>query len=54
MHGIKKANVKRITPHGFKSSHVSLLIHLGCDSRDVAERVGDTVQMIEKTYNRNA
>lgn len=47
---IELANVKKITPHGFRHSHVSLLINLGCDSRDVAERVGDTIQMIEKTY----
>lgn len=47
---IKKANVKKITPHGFRHSHASLLINLGCDSRDVAERLGDTVQMVEKTY----
>lgn len=47
---ITKANVKRITPHGFRHSHVSLLIYLGCDSRDVANRVGDTVQIIESTY----
>ncbi len=44
------AKVKKITPHGFRHSHASLLINLGCDSRDVAERLGDTVQMIEKTY----
>lgn len=43
-------NFKRITPHGFRHSHVSLLIYLGCDSRDVAERIGDTVQMVESTY----
>ncbi len=47
---IKIANVKHITIHGFRHSHVSLLIYLGCDSRDVAERVGDTVQTIESTY----
>ena len=47
---IKLTKVKRITPHGFRHSHVSLLINLGCDSRDVAERIGDTVQMVEKTY----
>ena len=47
---INKAQVKRITPHGFRHSHVSLLIDLGCDSRDVAERIGDTVEMVEKTY----
>ncbi len=45
-----KAKVKLISPHGFRHSHVSLLIHLGCDSRDVAARVGDTVNMIETTY----
>lgn len=47
---IKKAQVKRITPHGFRHSHVSLLIDLGADSRDVAERLGDTVRVIEETY----
>lgn len=47
---IEKANVKRISAHGFRHSHVSLLIHLGCDSREVAKRVGDTVDMIERTY----
>ncbi len=47
---IKKAGVKRITPHGFRHSHVSLLIHLRCDSRDVAERIGDTVEVVESTY----
>lgn len=41
---------KRITPHGFRHSHVSLLINLGCNSRDVAERIGDTVQTVEKVY----
>ena len=44
------SNFKRITPHGFRHSHVSLLIELGCDSRDVAERIGDTVIMVEETY----
>ena len=44
------AGVKRITPHGFRHSHVSLLINLGCDSREVANRVGDTIQVIENTY----
>ncbi len=47
---IKKANVKRITPHGFRHSHVSLLIHLDCNFRDVAERIGDTIQMVQNTY----
>ena len=33
---IKKSGVKKITPHGFRHSHVSLLFYLGCDSRDIA------------------
>lgn len=47
---IDKAGIKRITPHGFRHSHASLLIYLGCDSRDVADRLGDTVEVIERTY----
>ena len=30
--------------------HASLLIYLGCDSRDVVERLGDTVDVVENTY----
>ena len=41
---------KRITPHGFRHSHASFLINLGLDVRDVAARLGDTPEVIEKTY----
>lgn len=44
------AKVKKITIHGFRHSHVSMLVYLGCDVKDVAERIGDTIQMVEKTY----
>ena len=27
-----------------------MLIYLGCDIKDVAERIGDTIQMVESTY----
>lgn len=47
---IESAKVKKITPHGFRHSHASLLIDLGCDSREVAARLGDTVEQVEKTY----
>ncbi len=47
---IEVANVKKISPHGFRHSHVSLLINLGCDSRDVADRVGDTIEVVKTTY----
>ena len=44
------ASVKPITLHGFRHSHVSFLINIGCNSREVAARVGDTLEMIENTY----
>ena len=47
---IELSNSKVITPHGLRHSHISLLIDLGLDARDVSERVGDTVQVIESTY----
>lgn len=47
---IKKSNIKRITLHGFRHSHASLLIHLGLDFKDVAERLGDTVEIVQSTY----
>ena len=47
---IKEADVKRITIHGFRHSHASLLINLGLDFEDVAERLGDTVRMVQDTY----
>ena len=48
---IEKSNVKKITLHGLRHSNVSMLIYLGCDVYDVAERIGDTIEMVESTYN---
>lgn len=47
---IKSLGMTKITIHGFRHSHVSLLINLGCDARQVAKRIGDTVNTVEKTY----
>ena len=47
---IEKSGVKKITLHGLRHSHVSLLIYLGCDFKDVAERIGDTIEMVQNTY----
>ena len=47
---IWKIKAKHITIHGFRHSHISLLINIGCGFRDVANRFGDTVQMVEKNY----
>ena len=47
---IKESNVKKITIHGFRHSHASLLINLGLDFKDVAERLGDTISVVQNTY----
>lgn len=47
---IDKSKIKRITPHGFRHSHASLLIHLGCDEYEVADRLRDTVEIVRNTY----
>ena len=45
-----KANVPRIRVHDLRHSHVSLLIELGFTPHLIAERIGDTVQMVYNTY----
>ena len=47
---IEISGVRHISPHGFRHSHASLLIDLGCDSREVADRLGDTVSIVESVY----
>ena len=44
------AGVKRIVVHGLRHSHASLLIHLGYSTKIIAERLGDTEQMIMNVY----
>ena len=40
----------RIRVHDFRHSHVALLIHMGFPALLIAERIGDTVEMVNKTY----
>lgn len=47
---ISLANVSRITPHGFRHSHASVLIHAGIDDSLIANRLGHTVSELRKTY----
>lgn len=47
---IEKAKIKSITIHGFRHSHVSLLVEIGCDFNEVASRIGDTISMVQNTY----
>lgn len=47
---IKNAKVTPITPHGFRHSYVSLLIHLGVSTKVIAELIGDKEEQVLKTY----
>lgn len=46
----EKAGVPRIRIHDLRHSHVSLLINLGFTPHLIAERIGDTVQMVNNVY----
>lgn len=41
-HIIKKHNLKRITPHGFRHTHCSLLFESGASIKEVQVRLGHT------------
>lgn len=47
---ILKSGVSRITPHGFRHSHVSFLVHNKVDDSLVAERLGHSVAELRATY----
>lgn len=44
------ANIPLIRIHDLRHSHVSLLIDMGFSPHLIAERIGDTVQMVNNTY----
>lgn len=45
-----KAGVKQIRVHDVRHSHVSLLIDMGFPAMLIAERIGDTVDMVNNIY----
>lgn len=48
--GSKSAGIKPIRIHDLRHSHVSLLIDMGFSSFLIAERIGDTPDMVNKVY----
>lgn len=46
----KLAGVERIRVHDLRHSHVSLLVELGYSVHAIADRIGDTPEMVNKTY----
>lgn len=45
-----EAGLPRIKVHGLRHSHVSFLISKGLNAYEIAERIGDTVDMVLKVY----
>lgn len=43
-------SLKKIRLHDFRHSHVSLLVNMGTDIYLIAERIGDDVQTVQRTY----
>lgn len=48
--GAAATGIKRIRVHDIRHSHVSLLINMGFPSILIAERIGDTVEMVNNIY----
>lgn len=48
--GAAKAGINKIRIHDIRHSHVSLLINMGYQPMLIAERIGDSVEMINKVY----
>lgn len=46
----KVAGVKRIRVHDLRHSHVSLLVELGYRTHTIADRIGDTPEVVDRTY----
>lgn len=49
----EKTNLKRITPHGLRHSHGTMLINMGIPPKTVADRLGNTVEMIYNVYSHS-
>jgi len=48
--GCRQSGVKRIRLHDIRHSHVSMLIEMGFSPWLIAERIGDTVDMVNSIY----
>lgn len=50
---IEKAKIKRITPHGLRHTHATILLNSGTSVKTVANRLGNTAEEIHKTYGHS-
>lgn len=49
----KDIEINRITPHGLRHTHATILINNGIPPKTIAERLGNTVEMIYKVYSHS-
>ncbi|GIO22469.1 site-specific integrase [Oceanobacillus sp. J11TS1] len=47
---IETAGLKKITVHGLRHTHATILLNKGIPSKVIADRLGNTPQMIDKVY----
>lgn len=48
-----KLNIKEITPHGLRHTHATVLINNGVPPKTVANRLGNTVEMVYTVYSHS-
>ncbi|UFT98135.1 site-specific integrase [Radiobacillus kanasensis] len=48
-----KIKLKKITPHGLRHTHATMLVNMGIPPKTVAERLGNTVEMIYNVYSHS-
>lgn len=48
-----KIKIKRITPHGLRHTHATILINMGIPPNTIADRLGNTVEMIYNVYSHS-
>lgn len=49
----EKYNLKKVTPHGLRHTHATILIKQRIPVKTIAERLGNTPEMINKIYGHN-
>lgn len=46
-------NIKQISPHGLRHTHATILINLGIPPKTIADRLGNSVEMIYNVYSHS-
>lgn len=46
-------NITRISPHGLRHTHATILINNGVPPKTIADRLGNTVEMVYKVYGHS-